>query len=120
MFADLMKLNATTAEALLREGLVPLSDISKLVPPAASGKPMHRAVGWRWVRAGVLGPDGLRVKLAAVRVGKRWMTSRLALARFFGALTGSESAALAEVQPAIGLATQATLAAHGLAPGVVS
>ena len=84
-----MKLDATTAQALLHEGLVPLTDIPKLIPPAASGRPLHRAVGWRWARSGVLGRDGRRVCLEAVLVGKRWMTSRFALARFFDALSGA-------------------------------
>ncbi len=110
-----MQLRETTAETLLREGLVPLHDVPKLVPAGASGRAMHRAVAWRWVRAGVVGPGGLRVTLEAIRVGKRWMTSQLALARFFDALSGGRpNGPPGALQPT----TSATLSRFGLAPEV--
>jgi hypothetical protein len=42
---------------------------------------------FRWVTIGVPGPDGRRVKLEAVRVGGRWLTSVEAMKRFAARLT---------------------------------
>lgn len=41
----------------------------------------------RWITAGVRGPGGRRVRLEAIRVGGRWMTSKEAFERFTAALT---------------------------------
>ena len=98
------------AERLLREGLVPVLDVPKLLPAAASGRRLHRASAWRWVRAGMRACDGRRVFLEAVQVGKRWMTSLPAVARFFAART---AASPNETQRAP--IARAALRAHGLA-----
>lgn len=45
---------------------------------------------WRWITQGAKGPDGVtRIKLEAVRVGGRWLTSEQAIGRFVAALTGT-------------------------------
>ncbi len=56
--------------------------------------PAHRGKGtvdpstvFRWVTKGMRTANGWRVKLEAVRVGGRWLTSRGAVARFVAALT---------------------------------
>lgn len=46
----------------------------------------------RWVTAGVTGADGERVKLEAVRLGGRWLTTRGAVGRFLTATSGAELA----------------------------
>jgi hypothetical protein len=47
----------------------------------------HFTSVYRWVLRGLPGPDGQRVRLEAVRVGRAWITSREALARFAERLT---------------------------------
>jgi Protein of unknown function (DUF1580) len=42
---------------------------------------------WRWIMRGVPGPDGVRIRLEAIRVGGKWLTSREALERFAAATT---------------------------------
>jgi hypothetical protein len=42
----------------------------------------HFSTIYRWVLKGVPGPDGKRVKLEALRVGGRWVSSWAALQRF--------------------------------------
>ena len=69
-----------------REQLLPLSEAAKLIP-SAKGKHLHPASVWRWVRKGVVAPDGRRVKLDSAKVGGRWYTSREAVQRFLEALT---------------------------------
>ena len=67
---------------LLGEGLIPLADVPRLLPLGPNGKRLHRSAPWRWVREGVEGPGRERVYLEAVRSGRRWLTSRQAVARF--------------------------------------
>jgi hypothetical protein len=47
----------------------------------------HFSTVYRWVLRGVPGPSGNRIRLEAIRVGRAWLTSRQALARFSEALT---------------------------------
>lgn len=65
---------------------------------AAAGRmfPAHRGPGainpstvYRWATSGAKEPSGRLVKLEAVRVGGRWLTSRAAVARFVAALTAA-------------------------------
>jgi hypothetical protein len=42
---------------------------------------------WRWALKGLPGPDGRRVRLDALRVGGRWVSSWAALQRFAEATT---------------------------------
>jgi len=66
---------------------------------SAAGRlfPAHRGPGsvdpstvFRWVVRGSKSSDGRLVKLEAVRVGGRWLTSRGALNRFVTALTAAD------------------------------
>jgi hypothetical protein len=72
---------------LLAEPLVPLKQAAKLVPAGRGGRPTHFSTVLRWVLTGVQGPSGERVRLEAVRLGGRWLTSREALQRFAERLT---------------------------------
>lgn len=81
---------------------------------SAAGRlfPAHRGSGtvdpstvFRWVTKGTRGADARVVKLEAIRVGGRWLTSRGAVARFVTALTAaadptSGTSALASRTPA--------------------
>ena len=72
---------------LTAERLIPLADGAKIVPPARRGKRTHFTTLLRWVLKGAKGPDGRLIKLEALCVGGRWMTSKEALQRFALALT---------------------------------
>jgi hypothetical protein len=50
--------------------------------PAAAARPVHPFTVREWVTDGVTRPDGRVVKLAAVKVGKRWVTSERCLREF--------------------------------------
>lgn len=65
---------------------------------SAAGRlfPAHRGTGsvdsstvYRWLTKGTRGTNGQVVKLEAVRVGYRWLTSRGSVARFVAALTAA-------------------------------
>jgi hypothetical protein len=73
--------------ALTTEALLPLTRAAALVPPARSGRKTHLSTLLRWILQGSRGPDGAVVRLEAVRLGGRWVTSREALQRFAERLT---------------------------------
>lgn len=75
------------ASNLLGETLISLAEAASRLPPGRSGKPVHFSCVLRWVTNGICGPDGQRIKLEAVRVGGRWLTSKEALARWAERLT---------------------------------
>jgi hypothetical protein len=113
-----METNHALAEVLLSEGLIPVGSLPSILPASRSGRPLARAAVWRWISKGLPGPDGMRVRLEAVRLGRRWMTSRQALARFMARTTRSADAtrppAASAPAPARLLPfTVATLAARG-------
>ena len=114
-----MDTETPSAEALLSEELIPVQELPARLPPAKSGRRVHRAAVWRWVSQGLRGPDGTRVQLEALRMGRRWVTSKQAVARFFIRL--SDQRVRNDAAPARGPATAhsspatvATLARFGL------
>jgi hypothetical protein len=66
---------------------IPLAEATKLIPPGRQGKRTHLSTLLRWILSGARNPAGDRVRLQAVRIGGRWMTSRESLQRFAEALT---------------------------------
>jgi Protein of unknown function (DUF1580) len=68
--------------------LIPLAQVPALLPPGPGGNPVHVSTVWRWVRKGLPVPAGERVRLEAVRLGGRLVTSIPALQRFAERLTG--------------------------------
>jgi hypothetical protein len=72
---------------LTTESILSLRDAAKLIPPARQGRPVSFQCILRWALEGAKAPSGERVKLEAVRLGGRWLTSREALQRFAEALT---------------------------------
>jgi hypothetical protein len=66
---------------------ISLAAAARLVPPARRGKRTHLSTLLRWILTGATAPDGSRVRLDAVRLGGRWMTTLGALQRFAAALT---------------------------------
>jgi hypothetical protein len=76
-----------------------LAAAARLVPPARSGRRCHLSTILRWITRGARGPSGERVRLEAVRLGGRWLTSREALRRFVELLTPDLDAGPAVTTP---------------------
>jgi Protein of unknown function (DUF1580) len=72
---------------LSSETAISLSQVAKLMPPGRGNKPMHVSAVLRWILRGAKDPQGRYVRLAAARVGGKWITSREALQRFSESLT---------------------------------
>ncbi len=72
---------------LISETLLTLCEAARRLPPGRCGRPVSFSCVYRWIAHGAPGPDGSRVKLEAVRVGGRWLTSVEALARWAERLT---------------------------------
>lgn len=66
---------------------IPLAAAAKLIPPGRGGKKTHLSTVLRWILDGAPGPGGARIRLEALRLGGRWMTTREALQRFAERLT---------------------------------
>ena len=69
------------------ETCISLTEACRALPAGRRGRPVHLSCILRWIINGSTGPDRKRVRLEAVRIGGRWITSREALARFAEALT---------------------------------
>lgn len=77
----------TTASQLMSEKLIGLSDVADKFPSARSGKPVSFSCVLRWITSGIKGPAGNRIRLEAIRLGGRWLTTEEALARWTDKLT---------------------------------
>jgi hypothetical protein len=78
---------------LLTERTITLVEAARLVPPGRGGRPTHLSTLLRWIKPGVRG-----VRLEAVRLGGRWVTSREALQRFADRLTATQACPTAPVR----------------------
>jgi Protein of unknown function (DUF1580) len=85
---------------ILNENLLSLKNAADLLPDGRNGRPVHFSCVLRWVQTGAKAPNGERVRLEAVRVGCRWLTSVEALGRFAARLTPEFSATLPPVRTA--------------------
>jgi hypothetical protein len=79
------------AGTILTETTLSLSQAAKRLPPGRRGAPVSLACLLRWVLDGARAPEGEKVRLEAVRLGGRWITSVEALARFADRLTPKTS-----------------------------
>jgi hypothetical protein len=77
-----------TTEVLAGAGLS-LSQAAGRFPAFRENKPISPGTVYRWISDGVRLPDGSRVRLEAVRLGGRWLTSGPAIARFIARQTPS-------------------------------
>lgn len=69
-------------------GLVDLTTARKdHIPRRSDGKPVAPSTIWRWVRKGLEGADGERIKLEVIYVGNRPFVTRNAIDDFFQAVT---------------------------------
>jgi hypothetical protein len=66
-----------------------LSAAGRLFPGHRGNSAVGPSTVFRWVTRGARASDGRLVRLEAVRVGCRWLTSRVAVARFVAALTSA-------------------------------
>jgi hypothetical protein len=80
-------LDLTTAAKIIPPARGRRSDADPADEPAPRGEKTHISTILRWIMRGAKAPDGSRVRLEAVRLGGRWLTSREALQRFAEALT---------------------------------
>jgi hypothetical protein len=86
------------AEIQSGEGLS-LSAAGRLFPGHRGGKSVDPSTVFRWVTRGTRTTGGQTVKLEAVRVGTRWLTSRGAVARFVATLTAASDPTPAATTP---------------------
>ncbi|MCH2204042.1 MAG: hypothetical protein MK102_18915 [Fuerstiella sp.] len=61
--------------------------LKNFIPSRPDGKPIHRATLWRWIRKGLEGLDGERIKLEVTYAGSRPYVTRNAVEEFFQAVT---------------------------------
>lgn len=86
------------AEIQSGEGLS-LSAAGRLFPGHRGGGSVDPSTVFRWVTKGTRAANGHTVKLEAVRVGTRWLTSRPAVTRFVTALTAASGPIPAATKP---------------------
>jgi hypothetical protein len=72
---------------LLAENTLSLNAAAKKLPAGRRGRPVTLSCLIRWITDGAKGPTGERIRLEAIRLGGRWITSTEALQRFAAALT---------------------------------
>jgi hypothetical protein len=77
----------TDATTILTETTLSLAQAARRLPPGRNGAPCSLQCVLRWVLNGSRALDGKLVRLEAVRLGGRWITSAEAIARFAAALT---------------------------------
>ncbi|WP_439628793.1 DUF1580 domain-containing protein [Gemmata sp.] len=69
------------------EALIGLTAAGKLFPGYRGESPLNPSTLFRWITSGARATSGVRVKLEAVRLGNRWVTSVEAINRFASSLT---------------------------------
>jgi hypothetical protein len=83
---------------LTREQKLTLVQGARTIPPYRDNRPTHASTLLRWILKGATGPGGRRVRLEAVRIGGRWVTSAEALQRFFERLTPKLDAGVGDAE----------------------
>lgn len=64
-----------------------LSQAARLLPAYRQSRPVNPSTVYRWIADGVRLADGTRLRLEAVRLGGRWLTSTQAIERFIARQT---------------------------------
>jgi hypothetical protein len=72
---------------LQTEKTISLSQLTRLLPPGRSNRPVTISCVLRWIMDGMKDHNGQIVRLEGIRVGGRWLTSIEALNRFADRLT---------------------------------
>ena len=89
----------TLTHALRDEKLISLAAAAKLVPGHRANANVNASTVWRWICKGAKTTAGAVVKLEAVRIGQRWLTSREALDRFIQNLTDGSTGPTSATPP---------------------
>ena len=98
-----------------QEQLVTLSFArQQLIPRSASGRAINLSTIHRWIRRGLEGRDGERIRLEAVYRGQTPVTSAEAVSRFFEAVTTAKLAIRNRKADVYGPATTEELKKNGL------
>jgi len=71
--------------AIEADPFISLSVAARLLPGEQPGKGVSPSTVYRWGTRGLPLPDGRVVKLAIWRIGRKWVTTRGALAEFIEA-----------------------------------
>jgi hypothetical protein len=95
---------STLMQEILAGKGVGIAGIARLVPSFRPGRPTTPNAITRWILSGVPGPNGSRIKLEAVRLNRRWVSSPGALARFIAAQQSDRQANQASATPVAGTA----------------
>ena len=96
--------------------LVDLTTARKeLIPPRPNGKPVNPSTVWRWIRQGLEGVDGERIKLEVIYAGNRPFVTPDAIEEFFQALTAAKRERHRRAEELAADVTDDELAAAGLA-----
>lgn len=85
---------------LLNETLLSITQASRLLPSRRGNDRVSPCTVWRWLRDGIILPDGTRLRLESVRIGSGYLTSREAIDRFVIAQTEAHRAADDPAPPA--------------------
>ncbi len=72
---------------LTTETILSLPEAARSLPAGRRNRPVSMSCIFRWITSGVKLPSGDVVRLEAVRLGGRWLTSKEALQRFADAQT---------------------------------
>ncbi len=98
------------AESRLQSSYLPLRDFTSRLPGHRPGTRTHVSTLIRFATDGAKGLGGGRVKLRAIRIGNRWLTTEAWFADFLDALTTGSDAdeAAAHVLPTPSAADLAT------------
>jgi hypothetical protein len=97
---------------LRNEKTLNLTAAARMLPPGRRGRPVSLSCVLRWVLDGVRLRSGDIVRLEAVRLGGRWITSVEALERFADRLTPRLSDASVSAPPTPGQRRRAAAAAE--------
>lgn len=84
------------------------------IPKSTSGKPINPSTTFRWVRDGLEGLDGERIRLEVVYRGQMPCTSQQAVQRFFQSVTEAPLERMARTQQRADDVTTDELEAVGL------
>jgi len=105
-------------EKLLHEQLESLTYARKhWIPKSASGKPLAPCTLFRWVKDGLEGLNGNRIRLEVLYRGQTPCTSEQAVQRFFQHITEARLTRMARTAQRAADVTAAELEAVGLTAG---
>lgn len=96
----------TAAPKLLAEQLLSFGQAAAMFPPYRRGRPVSPSCVWRWFRSGVRLANGEVVRLEAIKVAGRHLTSIEAVQRFIAAQQMNDS--ITSGQPSVSAAGMRT------------